>query len=60
MNDFLIRFTLSHPGVSTPIIGTKNLKHLAANNRAASKGALRADVYAEAKRRLDAVGVVAG
>lgn len=60
MNDFLIRFTLSHPGVSTLIIGTKNLDHLVANTRAASQGILADSTYAEAKRRLDAVGVVAG
>lgn len=60
MNDFLIRFTQSHPGVSTLIIGTKSLDHLAANIHAARKGALPARTYAEAKRRLDAVGVASG
>jgi aryl-alcohol dehydrogenase-like predicted oxidoreductase len=60
MSDMLIRFTLSHPGVSTMIIGTKNLDHLTANIRAASKGALRLDVYAQAKQRLDAAGIVVG
>ncbi len=60
MNDFLVRFTLSHPDVSTLIIGTKNLDHLAANTRAASKCGLAGSTYAEAKRRLDAVGVVVG
>lgn len=60
MNDFLVRFTLAHPGVSTVIIGTKNLDHLAANVRAANKGALASSIYAQAKRRLDAICIVAG
>jgi aryl-alcohol dehydrogenase-like predicted oxidoreductase len=49
---FLLRFTLSHPHMSTTIVGTKNPQHLADNLRAAEKGALPADVYEEAKRRL--------
>jgi aryl-alcohol dehydrogenase-like predicted oxidoreductase len=49
---FLLRFTLSHPDVSTTIVGTKNPEHLAENLRIAEKGALSADVYEEAKRRL--------
>ncbi len=60
MNDFLIRFTLTHPGVSTIIVGTKNPDHLAANIHAASRGVLADSIYAEAKRRMDAVGIVAG
>lgn len=51
---FLLRFTNSHPGMSTNIVGTKDPAHLAQNVEAASKGPLPADVYAEAKRRLDA------
>lgn len=58
-NAFLIRFAMSHPGLSTMIIGTKNPDHLAENIEAATRGKLPADVYAEAKRRLDAVGIVA-
>ena len=50
---FLLRFTLSHPRLSTTIVGTKNPAHLADNVRSAEKGALPADVYAEAIRRLD-------
>ncbi|WP_027084718.1 aldo/keto reductase [Cohnella panacarvi] len=53
---FLLRFTLTHPQLSTTIVGTMNPAHLAENVRYAGKGALPADVYAEAKRRLDAVG----
>lgn len=51
---FLLRFTLNHPGMSTNIVGTKNPAHLAENVEAARRGPLPADVYAEAKRRLDA------
>jgi len=58
-NTFLIRFALNHPGISTMIIGTKNSDHLAANVRAAAKGKLPDDIYREAKRRLDAVGIAA-
>ena len=50
--EFTLRFTLSHPGLCTTIVGTKNLDHLRANIEAAIKGALPADVLAEAKRRL--------
>jgi aryl-alcohol dehydrogenase-like predicted oxidoreductase len=51
---FLLRFTLNHPGMSTNIVGTKNPKHLAENVAAAQRGPLPEDVYAEAKKRLDA------
>jgi aryl-alcohol dehydrogenase-like predicted oxidoreductase len=51
---FLLRFTNSHPGMSTNIVGTANHEHLKDNVKAASKGALPAEIYAEAKRRLDA------
>lgn len=50
---FLLRFTLSHPFMSTTIVGTINPAHMAENLRIADKGALPADTYAEAKRRLD-------
>jgi aryl-alcohol dehydrogenase-like predicted oxidoreductase len=51
-----LRFTLSHPGVDTIIVGTLNPAHLADNVRAAAAGPLSPDVYEEAKRRLDAAG----
>ena len=54
---FLLRFTLSHPHCHTTIVGTLKPEHLHENLAIAGKGALPADVYAEAKRRLDAVGV---
>ncbi len=47
-NAFLIWFALSHPGISTMIIGSKNSDHLAANIQAAAKGRLPDDVYREA------------
>lgn len=50
---FLLRFTLSNPFMSTTIVGTINPAHMAENLRIADKGALPADTYAEAKRRLD-------
>jgi aryl-alcohol dehydrogenase-like predicted oxidoreductase len=53
---FLLRFTLSHPHCHTTIVGTLNPDHLAENIAIAQKGALPADVYAEAKKRLDAAG----
>jgi aryl-alcohol dehydrogenase-like predicted oxidoreductase len=59
-SSFLIRFALNHPGLSTMIIGSKNVDHIAANVRAVQKGKLPDDVYEEAKRRLDAAGIVAG
>jgi aryl-alcohol dehydrogenase-like predicted oxidoreductase len=52
--EFMLRFTLTHADVHTTIVGTANTDHLAANLVAVRKGALSADVYAEAKRRLDA------
>lgn len=53
---FLIRFVLTHPSISTMIIGTRNREHLLANVQAALKGPLNPDVYQEAKRRLASIG----
>ncbi len=53
---FLLRFTLSHPHCHTTIVGTMNPDHLRDNVEVAGKGGLPADVYAEAKRRLDDAG----
>jgi aryl-alcohol dehydrogenase-like predicted oxidoreductase len=55
---FLIRLALSHPGVSTGIVGSKNVVHIRENIAAAERGPLPADVYAEAARRLTGVGIV--
>jgi len=51
--EFTLRFTLSHPDMTTTIVGTANPEHLTANIDAASKGPLPEQLYAEAKRRLD-------
>ena len=52
---FLLRFTLSHPDMDTTIVGTLYPEHLAENVRIAERGPLPADVYAEAKKRLETV-----
>lgn len=49
---FTLRFTLSHPGLSTTIVGTSNPEHLAQNVAAAEAGPLPPELYAEAKQRL--------
>ncbi len=51
-NEFILRYTLSHPDMHTTIVGTANLEHLAANLAVARKGPLPSDVYAEARRRF--------
>jgi aryl-alcohol dehydrogenase-like predicted oxidoreductase len=56
--EFMLRFTISHPGMTTTIVGTANPQHLADNVAAAKKGPLPADQLAEAKRRLDAAAEV--
>jgi aryl-alcohol dehydrogenase-like predicted oxidoreductase len=53
--EFVLRFTLSHPDLSSTIVGTSSLDHLRANLAIAEKGPLPADLYEEAKRRLDSV-----
>jgi len=50
--EFMLRFTLSHPGLSTTIVGTANIDHLRANVAVAEKGPLPAGVYEQAKERL--------
>jgi aryl-alcohol dehydrogenase-like predicted oxidoreductase len=50
--EFVLRFTLSHPGLSTTIVGTSNPGHLASNIAVAQRGPLPADLYEEAKKRL--------
>jgi aryl-alcohol dehydrogenase-like predicted oxidoreductase len=52
--EFMLRFTLSHPGLDTTIVGTANVDHLRDNLAAAEKGPLPADVLDEAKARLTA------
>jgi len=50
--EFMLRFTLSHPGLSSTIVGTANPAHLAANIATAERGPLPEDLYEEAKKRL--------
>jgi aryl-alcohol dehydrogenase-like predicted oxidoreductase len=50
--EFVLRFTLSHPGLSTTIVGTSNPAHLASNIAIAQKGPLPADLYEETKKLL--------
>jgi aryl-alcohol dehydrogenase-like predicted oxidoreductase len=50
--EFMLRFTVSHPGLSTTIVGTANVDHLRANVAAAENGPLPADVYEQARERL--------
>jgi len=54
---FLLRYTLTHPHADTIIVGTLYPHHLQENMEAIRRGPLSPDVYAEAKRRLDAAGV---
>lgn len=54
---FVLRYTLTHPDVHTNIVGTTNPAHLAENTQAALAGPLSQDVYAEARKRLDRIGV---
>ncbi|MGH9099836.1 MAG: aldo/keto reductase, partial [Acidimicrobiales bacterium] len=47
--EFVIRFTLSHPGLSSTIVGTANPDHLKSNLAVAAKGPLPSDLYERAK-----------
>ncbi|MGH7869740.1 MAG: aldo/keto reductase, partial [Candidatus Dormibacteraceae bacterium] len=50
--EFVLRFTLSHPALSSTIVGTSNPGHLRANLAVAAKGPLPADLYEQAKKTL--------
>ncbi|WP_432842425.1 aldo/keto reductase [Dactylosporangium sp. CA-092794] len=54
---FLLRYAITAPGVTTVIVGTADPDHVRDNVRAARRGPLPADVFAEARRRLDAAGL---
>jgi aryl-alcohol dehydrogenase-like predicted oxidoreductase len=54
--EFVLRFTLSHPALSTTIVGTSNPAHLAGNIAVAERGPLPADLYEEARKRLPGPG----
>ncbi|GHT63133.1 dTDP-4-keto-L-6-deoxy-hexose 2,3-reductase [Spirochaetia bacterium] len=59
-DQFFIRYAMTHPGLANVMVGTKQLAHLEDNIKAAEKGPLSPEVYAEAKRRLNFVGVIPG
>jgi aryl-alcohol dehydrogenase-like predicted oxidoreductase len=50
--EFVLRFTLSHPDLSSTIVGTSSIGHLRSNVAIAEKGPLPADLYETAKARL--------
>jgi aryl-alcohol dehydrogenase-like predicted oxidoreductase len=50
--EFVLRFTLSHPDLSSTIVGTSSIGHLRSNVAIAEKGPLPADLYEKAKARL--------
>jgi len=50
--EFMLRFTLSNPDMSTTIVGTANPEHLKANVEAATRGPLPLDVYHAARARF--------
>ena len=47
-HEFILRFTLSHPALSSTIVGTSSLDHLRSNLAMPAKGPLPADVYQRA------------
>lgn len=50
--EFVLRFTISHPSLSSTIVGTSNIDHLRGNLAIVEKGPLPVDLYEEAKKRL--------
>jgi len=50
-HEFVLRFTLSHPDLSSTIVGTSNPEHLRANLAIAAKGPLPADLYELVKKQ---------
>ena len=51
--EFVLRFTLSHPDLSSTIVGTSSLEHLRTNLEIAEKGPLSTELYEEARQRLE-------
>lgn len=56
--EFLLRFSLTHPDITTIIVGTLNPDHLKEDLDAVERGRLPDWFYAESKRRLSGCGVV--
>jgi aryl-alcohol dehydrogenase-like predicted oxidoreductase len=54
--EFVLRFTLTHPGCHTTIVGTADLDHLKANAATALAGPLSDETYGQAKERLAKLG----
>jgi aryl-alcohol dehydrogenase-like predicted oxidoreductase len=50
--EFMLRFTISNPDMTTTIVGTANPAHLKDNVKVALKGPLPEDLYAEARKRF--------
>jgi aryl-alcohol dehydrogenase-like predicted oxidoreductase len=50
--EFMLRFTISNPDMSTTIVGTANPEHLKTNVKAAALGPLPKDVYQAARARF--------
>ncbi len=55
-HEFVLRYTLSHPGLSSTIVGTSSIGHLRANLALAAKGPLPAGLYEQAQQRLAPAG----
>jgi aryl-alcohol dehydrogenase-like predicted oxidoreductase len=51
-HEFILRFTLSHPSLSSTIVGTSSVDHLRGNVAIAGKGPLPDDLYQRAKDAL--------
>ncbi|MBT2587137.1 hypothetical protein [Arthrobacter sp. ISL-95] len=50
---FLLRFVMTRAEVSTVIVRTASPEHVRENAKAAARGGLAEDVYAEAQQQLD-------
>ena len=53
--EFLLRYTISHPDLSTTIIGSMNPDHVVKNVEAAGRGPLPESTLAEVRKRFAAV-----
>ena len=51
-HEFVLRFTLSHPDLSSTIVGTSSPAHLRANLAIAAKGPLPDDLYQQVRKQL--------
>jgi len=53
--EFLLRFTISHPGLSTTIVGSLYPDHISRNIAAVGRGPLPESLCTEIKNRLENV-----